>query len=434
MRSVTTQHIYDARVGHEGLAIRRALNVAYLLTLLQYTDSTSRDDRGKKRALSSEPTPLDRRRKRFKKADATDDSKGVQADDDIAEEKLSSVAVYKHTFDIRYIWNEDAEGDWTDAKKLVKWLKQKQQNGWSTGINGIHLTPIGPSLSVFDSSSALLEVPGVEPSFSIEDHDVRHLHVRDPLVACAVLEEAGRTELSTSLRVHVDPVADQLAPSLRIALEVTVSLVLPAVAEPIMYTTKTATSEIEEAQRRALRYIFPPVVHHRAPSTHLDVATLYATIGPAPRLDSSLEANFQPINLLPTLLPFQRRSAAWLLSREHRTINDRHDVVDRRAPDFELPLFWQKVSVEAPQNTERRLYVNDITGEVSVNKPDSGDPLGGILAEEPGLGKTLESIALILLNPAVSRNPSVKAWNPDARIYMKEVKVHCVCCCHGLAR
>ena len=46
-----------------------------------------------------------------------------------------------------------------------------------------------------------------------------------------------------------------------------------------------------------------------------------------------------------------------------------------------------------------------------------------ILAEEPGLGKTLECIALILLNPGVGRNPSTYTWDAEAKIHVKNVKV-----------
>jgi len=49
---------------------------------------------------------------------------------------------------------------------------------------------------------------------------------------------------------------------------------------------------------------------------------------------------------------------------------------------------------------------------------------GGILAEEPGLGKTLEIVALILLNPAPEdRAPRMIRWDPLAGLNIKAVKV-----------
>lgn len=38
-------------------------------------------------------------------------------------------------------------------------------------------------------------------------------------------------------------------------------------------------------------------------------------------------------------------------------------------------------------------------------------------------GKTLESIAVILLNPPVGRNPSISRWDPVGVIDVKEIKV-----------
>ena len=39
------------------------------------------------------------------------------------------------------------------------------------------------------------------------------------------------------------------------------------------------------------------------------------------------------------------------------------------------------------------------------------------------MGKTLESIALVMLNPGIGRNPSVSRYDPIGVIDVKEVKV-----------
>ncbi|KIP06910.1 hypothetical protein PHLGIDRAFT_72023 [Phlebiopsis gigantea 11061_1 CR5-6] len=242
-------------------------------------------------------------------------------------------------------------------------------------------------------------------------------------MACYVLQDAGRAEMSAQFRIFALPGAnDELLP-FRITLSVTVSLIRPAIFEPILYTTKTATSEVEEAQRRVLNLAFPPVQRQLPINAGLDVPTLYAAIGPAPSLDPpSLEVAYQPAALVPSLLPFQRRTVAWLLSREHKMLDANEQVVARIAPAAELPLFWRVVFVAPVSGQDETWYLNDVTGEVSNIKPDDSDPPSGILAEEPGLGKTLESIALVLLNPSVGRNPTQTVWNPDARIYTKKIK------------
>lgn len=39
------------------------------------------------------------------------------------------------------------------------------------------------------------------------------------------------------------------------------------------------------------------------------------------------------------------------------------------------------------------------------------------------MGKTLECIALILLNPGIGRNPTVVRWDPEAKVEVKQIKV-----------
>lgn len=51
------------------------------------------------------------------------------------------------------------------------------------------------------------------------------------------------------------------------------------------------------------------------------------------------------------------------------------------------------------------------------------DILYTVSTEEPGLGKTLECIALILLNPGIGRNPTVTRWDPEAKVEVKQITV-----------
>ena len=325
-------------------------------------------------------------------------------------------------------WEEEEDG-------LIEWLNSKKRDStssaheeWSTPISEVSLQAVGSRLAVYvaGSSAALMQLPLIDPGFRREDYDMRHVPSRDPLMACYLLQEAGRMNLSAELLVSTVATSDAATLPFRITLTIVVSLLRPAIFEPIIYTTKTATSEVEEAQRRALGFIFPPARRDRSVDSEIDVPTLYAAIGPAPHLDPpSLEEKHQPVALLPTLLPFQRRTAAWLLAREHKALDTNRDVVDKQFSPQYLPLFWQAICVTPPGRQEETWFVNHVTGEISDEKPEDSDPPGGILAEEPGLGKTLESIALILLNPAVDRGPTQKVWNPDARIYAKKIKVRC---------
>lgn len=449
MRTVTTCHTDCIReIIDPSRTAQRALNVKYLLRLLQCTHDFGREDGGtegsKKRAASSEPGPSSRRRKRFKKVDATALETDNPDDEDEAQEQPTTVPVYCHTFDIGYtrfgcgeLVADDFEAEalgWDEEEdNLVKWLDGKRREPefarkeeWSTTITGINLNTEASGLAVYIDGSydRLMQLPLVDTGFKVEDHDMRHIHLRDPLMAFFVLQDAGRIDLSAELRVSTVATGDATMLPFRITLRVVVSLLCPTIFDPVVYTTKTATSEVEEAQRRALSFIFPPAPRDPPLESEVNIPTLYATIGPAPPLDPpSLEVKYQPSALLPTLLPFQKRTVAWLLSRERKALDANEIVVDRQVPLRELPLFWQTISITLSDGREEIWYLNNVTGEVSAVRPEQSDPPGGILAEEPGLGKTLESIALVLLNPAVDRNPTQKVWNPDARIYTKKIKV-----------
>jgi E3 ubiquitin-protein ligase SHPRH len=128
--------------------------------------------------------------------------------------------------------------------------------------------------------------------------------------------------------------------------------------------------------------------------------------------------SMQPELLNPTLLPFQRRSVGWLLGREGLDVTPQGEIV----PSTSLieHSFWTPVTLGNHSSWFHRL-----SGELSPEEPSTPPPaLGGILAEEPGLGKTLEMISLILLNPPdETRNPSVTRWDPEARLDVKAVKV-----------
>ncbi|KAH9919617.1 SNF2 family N-terminal domain-containing protein [Fomitopsis serialis] len=107
--------------------------------------------------------------------------------------------------------------------------------------------------------------------------------------------------------------------------------------------------------------------------------------------------HYFPYTTSPASFQGTRRSVAWLLSREGKQV-DTHGI-------------------------EETLYLNRVRGLLSREKPQNdADALGGILAEEPGLGKTLECITLILLNPSVGRGPAKKRWDPEAKVYVKETK------------
>jgi hypothetical protein len=177
--------------------------------------------------------------------------------------------------------------------------------------------------------------------------------------------------------------------TLRLVVEITDELIL----ESSRRSLETRTGCLSPFSFGIMSHFFPSQILRHDP---LDVNELLSMCLPTcyPLTESGL--NLQPQNLSPTLLQFQRRAVSWMLWREH----------------FTEPALIQDPS-ETSLKTDRgnSLVYNSFTGEIDAlidTKPailtvrlfQSVEKLrGGILAEEMGLGKTVETLALMLLNP-----------------------------------
>ena len=113
-----------------------------------------------------------------------------------------------------------------------------------------------------------------------------------------------------------------------------------------------------------------------------------------------------------------------MLSREGKTLDASGAVVDIPIQATYLPLTWERVVLSRESGKQLVSYYQRVTGALSMEMPEEDEVArGGILAEEPGLGKTLECIALVMLNPGIGRNPSNSRWDPVAKIDVKEIRV-----------
>ena len=285
-----------------------------------------------------------------------------------------------------------------------------------------------------ESNKWFLLVPSMpwpdEVDFDADDYTPFGAH-QDMFTAFEVLGRLGRAVIKTHLRLIVLPssTCDTSQDELPFLLqfETTASLVVPAIFEPIRGGNQRDIASKEDVQRRLLSFLFPPSDSPDVPafpeSGSIDIPFFYSVLNPAPSLLSAVaEKSLQPKDLLPTLLPFQRRSVGWMLEREGKSINSEGEVVLKSTIDDPaklLPLFWDKIELPAGDVW----YIDRLTGLLSQEIPEEDCPPGGILAEEPGLGKTLECIALIMLNPAPGRNPDISHWDDRAEITLKEIKV-----------
>jgi E3 ubiquitin-protein ligase SHPRH len=272
-----------------------------------------------------------------------------------------------------------------------------------------------------------LEWLALVPAFPDEEFDPTAFDLGDNccdlLAACVTLGSAGRVAIDGELNLIVLPPDNELgALPFRLQISISVSLILPAISVPITGKVKRTVTLIEDAQRRLLDFAFPsslsPVEEPFAGDA--SIPFFYSVLGPAPDLPSKIaEAAMQPPDLRPTLLPFQRRSVGWLLEREGMTVTRSGEIVPKQTQSSQsLPLFWDEIPL-----ANESWYINRLTGVLTPSRPRSQSETGGRLAEEPGLGKTLMCISLVLLNPAPTRNPSVKCWDPIARLDVKEIKV-----------
>ncbi|KAI0632763.1 SNF2 family N-terminal domain-containing protein [Trametes polyzona] len=420
------------------------LRLSRLLELLQARkESGVTKLKGKKRALEvdSDNEP----RKRVKLAE-----NGYTCDN---EEHERLVHVYRRTLNIRYsitvpegtdtayVDEHDAkERGWAeDEERLQAWLSTHAAFNPNLSLGTSAVTKTGYVCDPRDPSDILLQLPTASSyPFDESDYDFhnRNTAMRDPLKAFLVLAKDGRASLSAQISMIAlpeRPSSQEGDLPFILRVRVDCSLVLPRFFEPLRPTSKPHSEqsrvvEMQEAQRRLL-LMFPygdPLPRSYRGAT--DIPLLFSILEPAPSLPSPDAYDIlQPESLLPTLLPFQRRSVAWMLGREGKAITPSGVIVsksDTESDSHPLPLFWEPLSI-SPEET---WYINRLRGIVSPTRPRADDDelneeaLGGIIAEEPGLGKTLECISTIILNPAPERSPLNKRWDPEANLEVKEVK------------
>lgn len=273
-----------------------------------------------------------------------------------------------------------------------------------------HLNPVHSAKDV--GKGNLLYTAGTAPSSFTIAHDFTERH-SSLLRALVDLRDAELATIDVALTIH--QVADERPNSQSVFFDVSLEITsqLLKLDEEIELSAALA-----EAQRRVLLHIFPPSPHDTV--TPVTVQRFTDSLQRAPPLPFSVsEHSLQPKDLKCSLLPFQRRSVFWMLNREGFTMSPRGEVVmNKETRSFSS--MWDQVST--PAGSTR--YLNRITGQLRKEQDIEDLPPvhGGILAEMMGCGKTVECIALMLLNPPVNRGPWKSQWSDIARAPIHEVK------------
>ncbi|KAJ9477921.1 putative ATP-dependent helicase IRC20 [Pseudozyma hubeiensis] len=147
-------------------------------------------------------------------------------------------------------------------------------------------------------------------------------------------------------------------------------------------------------------------------SADVDAAFVYQNLRPA-----SLETPeaVQHADLVPNLLPFQKRSTCFVLGREgwifdsHGKLNQTDKVIGHDSVG-DVGLWWKRVGPDLYYNWIEARFVRDAKLTLHSNFR------GAMLAEEMGLGKTVEAVALILLNPDPSASSRPGWYDPRNEI------------------
>jgi len=387
---------------------------------------------GKRRAENTDT--YDGPSKRQKLTDLTNRI-SVKMEDE--ERERLKVPAFKHTYDFAFTLSprkpDNGDVDVTEAYRkevevLKKTLSSCSQSSAISNRGDITLPATVKKYHLNDNLRCGLDVklPGFKGDllFLHLDHGPGRQgpvdrHSLNPIGAALLLDAYHGVDLSFSVRLWptVDPDhSPEHALPLKISIDMEGSLLFPE----ITHAPKNAGGRSHgNAWNALIKHLFPPPsVEFPNYRGETDIAFLYSILEPALPIPPFISpADVQQRALLPSLLPFQRRSVVWMLQREGKTLDEKGQVVPF-VPDYR-PLFLEDVELGG-----QRMYLNRLRETLSFEPPlpDVEHP-GGSLNEAPGLGKTVECMALILLNPDIRRNPSVKRWDADAKVHVREVHV-----------
>lgn len=393
-------------------------------------DNESSTTAGKKRRAEDTDSHLDpSKRQKF-----TDVTNGIRAQIDDGEGGNVKLSAFKHTYDFAFTLSPPGSDDRDiplpeSYRKEVEVLRETLSLcSRSSAISGGGDIPLPVTVETYSPDEHMrytfrLYVPDSRSPFTSllvdHGHGFGDIHSMNPIGAAHLLGDHRGVSLTFSVRLRPTPDPNhspEHALPLKISIDVEGSLRFPQIAHS---PKNVYARRYCDAWNALVKHLFTPSsVDFPNYRGETDITFLYSILGPPHTPPpTTASADVQPKALLPTLLPFQRRSVLWMLQREGKTIGKDGKVVSF-TPDY-LPLFWEFFELDG-----RTVYLNRLQEVLSLEppSPDLEQP-GGSLNEAPGLGKTVECLALILLNPDIRRNPSTNRWDSEAKVHVREVHV-----------
>lgn len=316
------------------------------------------------------------------------------------EDNATVVPVYRHTYDLRYTRRQLNSNSETGPRTLIldgETLKQAEKSedallellkNHCAGITeditidlgdcDVHCPPVyrlererPVKVCPLNTDHHVFLLPRDADRIDVDSYDVAPQ--RNDIFSC--LSDLPslpfpRASVSATLKLVVKPTdswdasPDDLP--FRLIVDMTMSFHAPLIFEPL-FNNRIA----EEARRTLLHFAFPPPSLGQSFHGRVDIPFFYASVKPAPQLSSTkLYEAAQPDTLLPTLLPFQRRTVAWMLEREDKALDASSGAVVDRALDLTvLPLFWESIKVKTRSGSVTTWYYRRLTSELTNDFP-----------------------------------------------------------------
>ncbi|KAJ6438662.1 Elongation factor Tu [Purpureocillium lavendulum] len=222
--------------------------------------------------------------------------------------------------------------------------------------------------------------------FSLRPQEVtaKAVHILDAPGYSTPQSESGRLWKAVGIAVECDGKATTVTISVELFWNVT-----PSPLSPLRRIVDRKDSQA------VIDAFYPTTAPSRAwsPMDFYDAAYV-------PSKEDESAASIEIPGLVATLFPYQKRTLKWLLAREGmvwRAEESRVEPIQSANSPFKVDTFRA-----VRDSSGEQVFLSDVFQTITRNKLPYEDMdkavKGGILAEEMGLGKTLEILGLILLN------------------------------------